>query len=223
LGDPAQGPDPIPYKLVTITSGFANYHLGWFIVLSVLTRGARFFIIALLMSKFGPRIKSIIDNNFNLVATLAIVALIGGFVAFRFFSEEIADEPSPRHPASGAGRGAGRGRHRGRRPRLRACLRLRAVQALPGPAQSLLHRHPLGSGGGGPAAALGLIGLWLLALLFVVSAGLGAYHAGVEWGFWAGPSDCGGGSGTGAGNVGDFLNQLQNTRVVSCTEAAWRS
>jgi disulfide bond formation protein DsbB len=69
---------------------------------------------------------------------------------------------------------------------------------------------------------LGLIGLWLLALLFVVSAGLGAYHAGVEWGFWVGPSDCGGGSGTGAGNVGDFLNQLQNTRVVSCTEAAWR-
>ena len=66
------------------------------------------------------------------------------------------------------------------------------------------------------------IGLWLLPLVFAVSAGLGAYHAGVEWGFWAGPSDCGGGSGAGAGNVGDFLNQLQNTRVVSCTEAAWR-
>ncbi len=68
----------------------------------------------------------------------------------------------------------------------------------------------------------GRIGLWLLALVFVVSAGLGAYHAGVEWGLWAGPSDCGGGSGAGAGNVGDFLNQLQTTRVVSCTEAAWR-
>jgi disulfide bond formation protein DsbB len=65
-------------------------------------------------------------------------------------------------------------------------------------------------------------GLWLLALTFVVSAGLGAYHSGVEWGFWAGPSDCGGGSGAGAGNVGDLLNQLQNTRVVSCTVAAWR-
>jgi disulfide bond formation protein DsbB len=44
----------------------------------------------------------------------------------------------------------------------------------------------------------------------------------VEWGFFAGPTDCGGGSGAGAGNVGDFLNQLQSTRVVSCTEAAWR-
>jgi disulfide bond formation protein DsbB len=66
------------------------------------------------------------------------------------------------------------------------------------------------------------IGLWLLALVFVVSAGFGAYHSGVEWGFFAGPSDCGGGSGAGAGNVGDFLNQLQSTRVVNCTEAAWR-
>jgi disulfide bond formation protein DsbB len=65
-------------------------------------------------------------------------------------------------------------------------------------------------------------GLWLLVLVFAVSAGLGVYHSGVEWGFFAGPSDCGGGSGAGAGNVGDFLNQLQSTRVVSCTEAAWR-
>ncbi len=65
-------------------------------------------------------------------------------------------------------------------------------------------------------------GLWLLVATFAVSAGLGAYHSGVEWGFFAGPSDCGGGAGAGAGNVGDFLNQLQNTRVVSCTEAAWR-
>jgi disulfide bond formation protein DsbB len=68
----------------------------------------------------------------------------------------------------------------------------------------------------------GRMGLWLLALVFVVSAGMGAYHSGVEWGFFAGPSDCGGGAGAGAGNVGDFLNQLQTTRVVSCTEAAWR-
>lgn len=66
------------------------------------------------------------------------------------------------------------------------------------------------------------LGLWLIALIFLVSAGLGVYHSGVEWGVFAGPSDCGGGAGAGVGNVGDFLNQLQNTRVVSCTEAAWR-
>jgi membrane protein YqaA with SNARE-associated domain len=79
-----KGLTPIPYKLVTITSGFAGYHLGWFILLSVITRGARFFLVALLMSKFGPSIKSIIDNNFNLVAGGAIVAIVGGFVAFKY-------------------------------------------------------------------------------------------------------------------------------------------
>jgi len=79
-----KGLTPIPYKLVTITSGFAGYHIGWFIVLSILTRGARFFLVALLMSQFGPRIKTIIDENFNLVATLGIAALVGGFVAFKF-------------------------------------------------------------------------------------------------------------------------------------------
>ena len=65
-------------------------------------------------------------------------------------------------------------------------------------------------------------GLALLALIFVVSAGLGAYHAGVEWGWWAGPSDCAGAPAPAPGGVGDFLSQLQSTRVVSCTEAAWR-
>jgi disulfide bond formation protein DsbB len=65
-------------------------------------------------------------------------------------------------------------------------------------------------------------GLALLALIFVVSAGLGAYHAGVEWGWWPGPSDCAGAPPPAPGAVGDFLSQLQATRVVSCTEAAWR-
>jgi disulfide bond formation protein DsbB len=68
----------------------------------------------------------------------------------------------------------------------------------------------------------GRLALALLALIFVVSAGMGVYHAGVEWGFWAGPSDCGGAPAPMAGTMNDFLNQLQNTRVVSCTEAAWR-
>ncbi len=53
------------------------------------------------------------------------------------------------------------------------------------------------------------------------SAGLGAYHAGVEWRFWAGPADC-------SGPVIDFtakgplLDQLRSIQVVRCDEAAWR-
>jgi disulfide bond formation protein DsbB len=65
--------------------------------------------------------------------------------------------------------------------------------------------------------------LGLVGIVFLVSLGLGIYHAGVEWGFWLGPSDCGGaGAAPTAGNMNDFLNQLQTTRVISCTEAAWR-
>ena len=64
--------------------------------------------------------------------------------------------------------------------------------------------------------------LALLAAVFVVSAGLGAYHAGVEWGFFAGPNDCGGTPAPVAGSVQDFMKQLETARVVSCTEAAWQ-
>jgi len=65
-------------------------------------------------------------------------------------------------------------------------------------------------------------GLWLLVLIFLASAGLGAYHAGVEWGFWPGPADCGGAPAPAASGMADFLKQLDPTRVVSCTEAAGR-
>lgn len=70
--------------------------------------------------------------------------------------------------------------------------------------------------------ALRRAGLALLALVFLVSAGLGAYHAGVEWGWWLGPSDCGGAPAPAASGMGDFLKQLETVRVVSCTEAAAR-
>lgn len=63
--------------------------------------------------------------------------------------------------------------------------------------------------------------LGLVALILLYGAGLGAYHAGAEWGFWPGPSDCGGG-GAVAGDVGDLLNSLQTQQIVDCTRAAWR-
>lgn len=66
------------------------------------------------------------------------------------------------------------------------------------------------------------LGLVLLALIFVASAGLGAYHAGVEWGAFAGPSDCGAMGRPLARDVDAFLEQLGQERVTSCTEAAWR-
>ena len=79
-----KGLTPIPFKLVTITSGFAHYDLFWFVVLSIITRGARFFILALLLSRFGPFIRSVLDRHFNAIAAAAVVAFVGGFAAFRY-------------------------------------------------------------------------------------------------------------------------------------------
>ncbi|WP_414709590.1 disulfide bond formation protein B [Rhodopseudomonas sp.] len=63
-------------------------------------------------------------------------------------------------------------------------------------------------------------GLAVLALLMLGNAGLGAYHAGVEWGFWPGPTDC-------SGPLVDFsrgglLDQLDKVKVIRCDEVQWR-
>ncbi len=63
--------------------------------------------------------------------------------------------------------------------------------------------------------------LLIAGLAFLIGLGLGVYHAGVEWHYWLGPSDCGGGVAT-TGNAGDLLSQIGHTKVVSCTDAAWR-
>lgn len=64
-------------------------------------------------------------------------------------------------------------------------------------------------------------GLLLLGLVMVVSMGLGAYHAGVEWKWWPGPADCSGPL-TGVGSAGDLLQRMQSQTVVRCDDAAWR-
>ncbi|KZM51044.1 disulfide bond formation protein B [Labrenzia sp. OB1] len=68
---------------------------------------------------------------------------------------------------------------------------------------------------------LAMLLLLVATAVFAYGAGLGVYQAGAEWQFWAGPSDCGGGSAAPA-KAADMLQALQSTRVVSCTEASWR-
>lgn len=75
---------------------------------------------------------------------------------------------------------------------------------------------------GARSRALQMAVLAGFAVLMLWSAGLGAYHSGVEWGWFLGPNDCGGGAPAAAAGVQDFMKQLQTTRVVSCGEAAWR-
>lgn len=63
--------------------------------------------------------------------------------------------------------------------------------------------------------------LALTAMIFLIGAGMGAYHTGVEEGLWKGPADC-----TGpipqAAAMGDFLKSLETTRVIRCDEVAMR-
>jgi membrane protein YqaA with SNARE-associated domain len=76
-----KGLTPIPYKLVTITSGFAGYNLLAFIFFSVITRGARFFLLAFLLHRYGPWARTIIEERLGLWITLFAVALVGGVLA----------------------------------------------------------------------------------------------------------------------------------------------
>lgn len=75
---------PIPYKLITITSGVFDINFVMFIIASVISRGARFFLIAWLIMHFGPSIKSFIDKYFNWLAVAFTVLLVGGFVLVKY-------------------------------------------------------------------------------------------------------------------------------------------
>lgn len=74
---------------------------------------------------------------------------------------------------------------------------------------------------GHPRGAAVLFGI--VALAFLANAGLGGYHAGIEWGFWPGPETCSAQAPVTLSAGGNLLEQLKNTpRIVRCDEAPWR-
>ena len=75
-----KGLTPIPYKLVTISLGFAGYNLFLFIVLSIITRGARFFIEAWLLNRYGARAREIIEKRLEFWTMVALAVLVLGFI-----------------------------------------------------------------------------------------------------------------------------------------------
>lgn len=78
-----KGLTPIPYKLVTITSGLAHFNLGVFVAASAVTRGGRFFLTAWLLKRFGPAIREQVERRLALYTGLGIAALVGAVVAVR--------------------------------------------------------------------------------------------------------------------------------------------
>ena len=75
-----KGVTPIPYKIITIASGFAGYNFGWFVALSVLTRGVRFFAEAFLLRRYGPRAREIIEKRLGFWVTIGALVLVVGIV-----------------------------------------------------------------------------------------------------------------------------------------------
>jgi membrane protein YqaA with SNARE-associated domain len=76
-----KGVTPIPYKIVTIASGFAGYNFGLFVALSLLTRGVRFFVEAFLLKRYGPQARVMIEKRLGFWVTIGALVLVGGVVA----------------------------------------------------------------------------------------------------------------------------------------------
>ena len=75
---------PIPFKLITISAGTFNINFIMFFVASVISRSARFFIVASLIKVFGDPIKEFIEKYFNLLAIAFTILLIGGFIFIKY-------------------------------------------------------------------------------------------------------------------------------------------
>ena len=75
---------PIPFKLITISAGTFNIDFLMFIIASIISRSARFFLVASLIYIFGETIKDLIENYFNYLAILFTILLLGGFIFIKY-------------------------------------------------------------------------------------------------------------------------------------------
>ena len=75
-----KGLTPIPYKLVTIAAGISAFNLPLFILLSVVTRGVRFFVIAFLLHRYGDQARHIIEKRLGMWAAISAATIVIGFV-----------------------------------------------------------------------------------------------------------------------------------------------
>jgi membrane protein YqaA with SNARE-associated domain len=76
-----KGLTPIPYKIVTITSGFAGYNIFLFVLLSIVARGMRFYFIAWLISRYGPRARVILEERLGFWVTIGGIVFVIGIIA----------------------------------------------------------------------------------------------------------------------------------------------
>ena len=75
---------PIPYKVFTIAGGVCRINFFVFVIASVLSRGARFFMVAILLRIFGAKVKTFIEKYFNIITIIFVIALFGGFFIIKY-------------------------------------------------------------------------------------------------------------------------------------------
>ena len=78
------GITPFPYKFITIASGVFGLNIFLFIIVSIVGRGLRFYLIAILLYFFGEKIKLIIDKYFNILTIMFFILLVGSVFIIRF-------------------------------------------------------------------------------------------------------------------------------------------
>lgn len=76
---------PIPYKIFTIAAGTFNMNFPLFLAVSAVSRGARFYLVAGLIWKFGTRIRDFIDRYFNLLTVVFVILVVLGFIVLKLF------------------------------------------------------------------------------------------------------------------------------------------
>lgn len=75
---------PLPYKVCTISAGVAKIYFIGFIIASAISRSARFFMVAYLFGRFGPKAEPFIDKYFNWLCAAFVALLIGGFLIIKY-------------------------------------------------------------------------------------------------------------------------------------------
>lgn len=80
----AAGFTPLPYKLFTITAGAFELKFVTFLLVSLVSRSARFFLVAACLYFFGAPVKRYIDRYFNILSVVFVVLLVGGLIAVKY-------------------------------------------------------------------------------------------------------------------------------------------
>ena len=80
----------MPIKLLTISSGFIHFNLIYFIIISLLTRGSRFFLVAFLIGNFGPAMKLLIEKKLLKISIIvSIILIIFAYSVYKFLTNFI--------------------------------------------------------------------------------------------------------------------------------------